>query len=411
MVSHALAAGAILHTTAGSAWFGLRGTPDSRISVYVRKRGLTILLPPRQAAEVLATGLATVERKNASRWFLRISEATLQQPASTQAIKHLVLEALDLQPGTAESAPLRQQTPTPTPAPAPLEPPAPPPHEAPEAASPVTREDQDLHVLALSVARCGEVQRARENPNHPCHKIVCLQSGDPTLWQVPEPWAGNLIDGKILFISSNPSISEAGDPQSGEVAEDYPTTSWSDESITDFVTNRFAGHWATTDGRFRRQDGLLSRPVAFWRSMRTRAQELLGPTAAPATDYAMTEVVHCKSKKEAGVKEAVSRCTGNHLDRILAASAATLIVIVGARARDQLRARWNLPSGFGRSTTAEQENAVVRSIAGKPRLVVYLNHPSGFQARKTFTHTYPTLLARLREVAAGTRHPASIQTP
>ena len=98
---------------------------------------------------------------------------------------------------------------------------------------------EDLNALALSVSRCREVGSAQLSTTHPCHKIVGLQNSDPGVFQVPEAWAGNLPEARIVFVSSNPSISEVGDAQSGSAAEVYPTSSWDDDRIVQFVTKRF----------------------------------------------------------------------------------------------------------------------------------------------------------------------------
>lgn len=261
-----------------------------------------------------------------------------------------------------------------------------------------------LATLALSIARCSEVDRARADPKHPCHKVVCLQSANPHTYQLPEPWAGNLTDGRIVFVSSNPSVSEAGDHQSGETAEEYPTAAWDDARIADFITNRFTHGWATADGRFLRKDQTYSKPVAFWSRIRKRATELLNQEADPARDYVMTEVVHCKSKQEKGVSAAADLCAPRHLDRILTAASAPLIVILGARARDQLASAWDLPEGFGTKATVgvdETANIAIRNLGGRPRVVTYLWHPTGMTAPTKFTDAYPRHIERLRQLIAG----------
>lgn len=264
----------------------------------------------------------------------------------------------------------------------------------------VTEPAQRLRQLALSVARCAQVPQAREDGTHPCRKIVTLQSADPDEWQVPEGWAGNLAEAKILFLSSNPSISEAADYDNPLHAEDYPRGSWSDDAITHFATNRFGegeGYPATIDGRLRRRDGQLSdRRVVFWLNVRKRAQELI-EGARPDQHYAMTEVVHCKSTQEIGVAEAVPRCASTHLDAIIKASHARLLVVLGAKARDRISPLWNLPSGFGTkaSTGDENTNLAVRNVGGTDRLIAYLWHPTGMTAPKTFAKAYPEQLQTL----------------
>ena len=191
--------------------------------------------------------------------------------------------------------------------------------------------------VALSVARCLEVDAARAQVGHPCRPVVKLQPARPSRFQVPEAWAGNIRDGRIVFISSNPSISQAGDHQSGSIAEMYPTADWGDDDIADFVLHRFdsASSWATPAGHFKRQDGTLSpKPVAFWNNVRRRASEILtfpgdtaGYPADPSQDYAMTEVVHCKSKGEFGVSAAARTCADRHMDSVLRLSPALVVVL------------------------------------------------------------------------------------
>ncbi len=61
-----------------------------------------------------------------------------------------------------------------------------------------------MNTLITQIARCGEVEKAKTDINHPCNKIVCSQNGHA--FQLPEPWNGDIGNVKILFISSNPSI-------------------------------------------------------------------------------------------------------------------------------------------------------------------------------------------------------------
>ena len=257
--------------------------------------------------------------------------------------------------------------------------------------------------VALDVARCPEVPLARHQPAHPCHKIVNLQSEDPTNWQVPEGWAGNLPSGKILFLSSNPSISEAGQYDNPFHAENYPRGSWDDDGIANFAIRRFGDgdeYPATIDGRLRRLDGQMSvKKVRFWVCVRARAAELI-PSARPDRHYAMTEVVHCKSREEVGVAEAVPRCVRTHLDAIVALSPAPLVVVLGAKARDRIAGLWDLPNGFGTRDAIGQErrNLAIRTVGGTERLIAYLWHPTGMTAPKTFGGAYPDHLSLLSDL-------------
>lgn len=279
-----------------------------------------------------------------------------------------------------------EQPDSPTPASALTAPPSPPGHLGDEEAR-----------LALSVARCPQVPLARANPDHDCHTIVTLQPEDPATWQVPEPWAGNLTGGQIIFISSNPSINEA---------EEYPRGDWPDEKIADFVTHRFSHGWVSPDDRVLLRDGTYHPDrVQYWLRIRQRAEELLGRPADPAVDYAMTEVVHCKSRRERGVARAATLCASLHLKRIIAASPAALVVVVGSKARDELRPLWDLPEDFGsRETLGVHEWANLIPLAlGRSggRVIAYLPHPTGMEPLRDFAGMYPTFFPGLQLLARG----------
>lgn len=261
--------------------------------------------------------------------------------------------------------------------------------------------------VALQVSRCPEVGAARSNANHPCRTIVGLQPADPQVFQLPEGWAGNVQDGRIVFLSSNPSISEEGDHQSGSSAEVFPTWSWSDDDIVDFTTHRFDSRhgWATPQGKFLRQDGTLSpKAVAFWNNVRLRAAEVVGPDASPARDYVMTEVVHCKSKGEKGVHKAALTCANKHLDAILALSPAPLVVVLGRRARDLAHSLWSLPPNFGhpkKGSWIESDNVALVEMGGRPRVVAFLWHPTGATSPQTFATAYPQLMRPMQILVRG----------
>ena len=63
--------------------------------------------------------------------------------------------------------------------------------------------------------------------------------------------------------------------------------------------------------------------------------------ARPGEDFALSEVVHCKSKKEEGVASALSTCSGRYLNELLSCSGALVIVLVGKKAL----ACWNACRG------------------------------------------------------------------
>jgi len=189
--------------------------------------------------------------------------------------------------------------------------------------------------LLLAITQCSEIPLAR-NSSHPCHKIVNCQK-DLNEFQLPEPWTGDISSAPILFISSNPSINEE---------EAYPTVSWNEDEVSDFFENRFEenAYW-TRDARYvllKNRKEYNHDWVRFWASVRKRSEELLGRSATPGRDYAMTEVVHCKSREEAGVTESISICSKKWIEPIMSHSNAKIVVLLGNRARDVCCNFWDI---------------------------------------------------------------------
>jgi hypothetical protein len=277
----------------------------------------------------------------------------------------------------------------------------------------------DGQALALEIARCPEIPNAWSDSSHPCHGVVHVQQDRPAQDRhLPEAWAGNPATSKVVFLSSNPSISDAGDATSGMYEEDYPRPGWPDEQVVDFMTRRFGPSRAglpdwTQDERFLRQDGDYSaKPVAYWRRARTRATELLGHPAKAHRDYLMTEVVHCKSKKEAGVAQAASLCSKRYLERVLSLCGTPLVTVVGAKARDTVRQVGLVPEAFGNKASPPWADVQRASLGGFPRLLVYLPHFVGMEPKQTYGARYGAHgLALLRAVALGTTDPADVDWP
>jgi hypothetical protein len=235
---------------------------------------------------------------------------------------------------------------------------------------------------------------------------VGLQQDDAHTFQVPEGWAGNLATARVVFLSSNPSISEHGGDHGAASAERYPRADWADDDIADFMTRRFTPDAGYTVGdRFMCQDGTYApQPVRFWSQVRRRAEELLGYPADPDRDYVMTEIVHCKSKGEVGVMSAAGLCARRYLDRVVGLSDARLIVVLGSKARDRLRPILRLDETFGSKSAVgdERANVAICDIGGARRVLCYLWHPTSMTKwPRDFPGSYPTLLPTLRAIALG----------
>lgn len=156
--------------------------------------------------------------------------------------------------------------------------------------------------LLLEITRCPIAQSYSENnsPPGPCSDIVATQrAASWANFQVPEPWSGNLATAPILFLSSNPSISET---------EAYPRGDSTDQLLQDFFDRRFHGIWSRHGLKVRNLDGTYGPVVRYWSCIRNRASEILGKPAEPGTDDVLSEVVHCKSIMGRGVQNALHVC-------------------------------------------------------------------------------------------------------
>lgn len=227
----------------------------------------------------------------------------------------------------------------------------------------------DPKELLLSIAHCFEVERVLSSKDlvHPCSKIVLSQGSS---FQLPEPWNGDLVFAPILFISSNPSINEE---------EEYPDQSWDDGKVVDFFKNRFQEE-QTNDRRIRLKSGNYSTKVPFWNELRNRTAEVFecDPEAVIlGRDFAITEVVHCKSPKNKGVEESLDHCSQKYLKKILEVSGAKLLVVLGKFAWMGIK-----PLLVQEGLPSDQIFIKTSDFLGQERCLVFLPQPGSAQKRK-----------------------------
>jgi hypothetical protein len=259
--------------------------------------------------------------------------------------------------------------------------------------------------LATSICSCPEVDAALSNKSHPCHRVVSVQdemvATDAQMRQRPEPWIGNIETAKVLFLSSNPGLSD--DPNIAE-REDFPTYKVSDDVAGNFFVNRFNQEnlpvHATfnhptepnflvrcVDGNYRSGMKQQKRPQATWQGIHDHAMAILGDKCDPNQDYALTEIVHCKSKMAAGVEEASSHCVDKWLLPIFELSQAKIVFVMGSKVRDffaipLLEFSENFGSDKNKAYKAlSQRDRALRDIqisnfGGTKRLYIYCFHPT-----------------------------------
>lgn len=221
--------------------------------------------------------------------------------------------------------------------------------------------------LLLKIARCEDVNdylQSTMDGNHPCKEICSVQPPKDHCFQVPEPWRGDIENAPLLFVSSNPSL---------DFSDDSPTWDQPDPYIVDYYHRGFPSPGFP---KIRLRNGQLSsRPVSFWARVNSIAKTLYGAskvTVTPGKDFAITELVHCKSQSQTGVAKALSHCSKGYMCNILDLSGAKVIVALGAHARDYFGCKF-----FGQCT---QSN--------KGRLIISLPHPNARMKRSIRNPNY-----------------------
>jgi hypothetical protein len=256
--------------------------------------------------------------------------------------------------------------------------------------------------LAAQITHCPEMVKClKGDPRHPCSNVVLDQWPDgvtdeerryrwPFQHLLPEPWTGHIEKAPLLFLASNPAGGQVSPvdpplpPQDNDRAPelevfdvaDHPSLrhphsgpKWwfSTEEIRDYYENLFA-LWVDDEDRLRPKPGEPRRkPSPYWRGARELVTLLYERQVSPGCDYALTEVVHCRSGHERGVtRRSVDICADLYLTRVLELSPAPLVVIFGAHGNRVMRGRY--PDG-GRITEP-------LLVAGRTRRLVYLTHPT-----------------------------------
>lgn len=250
--------------------------------------------------------------------------------------------------------------------------------------------------LLLEIAHCNIAENILANKiskaHEPCIKIV--QSQEHTSkedWQFSEPWVGDPSTAKIVFISSNPSYDKK---------EHFPDSTWSNDRVIDFFMNRFHGEKYVNIKRSNDRDRfyVLNKPlevnqksVRFWNAIGEYAKKILNKdNITHGVDYLITEVVHCKSRKEVGVSnDCIELCRNRYLKRIIdICSAAKYFVLVGTKSLNSASHAFLPDTNFVSveeligilHSNDKLNNSIVKLNSGK--YLFWLPHPSSMIKNK-----------------------------
>lgn len=162
---------------------------------------------------------------------------------------------------------------------------------------------------------------------------------------------------------NSPSLGAATSSRLGSCLLDR-TRPWDDESPTS----------ESSDAEIKRYfvDGFeqtYGPSVRYWRMVGVIARALLGPDVRPGIDFALTEIVRCKSRNEEGLTEAaIAECSKRYFMQTLEIAAAPVIVPCGKKARAGVAAVAGTSSEIGLYKSAKLD-----------RWLLMLGHPSSGQ--------------------------------
>jgi hypothetical protein len=230
--------------------------------------------------------------------------------------------------------------------------------------------------LAVEIMRCPILSACLKEDGYQlaCYDVAVGPGGPHQGQWVPDPWVGHLTEAPLLFVSS--STAGGGDaitdPDELSVASpDQDLLDWEDGGFDEGQRPGIA------EGvRLVNSHGVRGKSVRYWEWARARAEEVLPQPVEPGVGYALTEVVHCSSTGEQPVRSALRTCATLYLERVLAASPAKVVVLVGSVAR------FAFSEHLHRDVSDHLLGPV--EVAGSARLLVAVRHPNSRGGVKSF---------------------------
>ena len=170
----------------------------------------------------------------------------------------------------------------------------------------------------IKVARCENIDWDAGVGKGACEKIVAYQGISPSSfkdeYQLPEPFSGEIDKAKYLIIGSNPAYKKEETP--------FPRYSWNDKDIASFFYDRMSSY--SNKGHLTGCKKVISWITGY------------GVGNIKNEEIALSDIVHCKSNKEAGVSKACSICAEKHLEHVLGLFNGKYIILLGSKIQDCL---------------------------------------------------------------------------
>jgi uracil-DNA glycosylase len=233
--------------------------------------------------------------------------------------------------------------------------------------------DNVLNVFR-DIIYCSNIEQYYSKKDNNCSDIIRSQKrGQKIMFQIPEPFSGEIDKAKILIIGSNPSI----DLEQNEL---FPTYEWDENSTIEYFYKRYEKNFRNGTHKIMK-DGSY-RHVPYLSAVKARVSEifkLINKEFTPGIDYCLTEIVHCKSNNEKGVGKAVVVCN-KYLKKIIKLSPASFLMIVGRTAQKSFCEQYKLEKYLNKKVS----DPVI--IEGKERLMYFIPAPNARGIKKKMNY-------------------------
>ena len=204
--------------------------------------------------------------------------------------------------------------------------------------------------IAWEIINCG-LQNAPD-PNSVCNALYnsqqCTSIAD---FQIPEPWNGDIENAPILFVGLNPGFLDVElYPKLGHGHWTQTNGVFNQATVEDFFEHRFNSSYEYVQYPNRTKivpaGYKLLRGRTFWAYVKSIADKIMNRQSTPGIDFAITEIVHCKSKNISCIhSNCYNICFNNHFGKILSiAQNLQYIVVLGRPTKDRISKYFGISS-------------------------------------------------------------------
>lgn len=196
--------------------------------------------------------------------------------------------------------------------------------------------------IAWDIINCG-LQNA-PNSNSVCNALYnsqqCASIAD---FQIPEPWNGDIENAPILFVGLNPGFLDVElYPKLGNPYWMQANGGFDEAKVEDFFEHRFNSRHQYVQypnrTKIAPEEYKWLRGRTFWGYVKSIADKVLNRVSNPGVDFAITEIVHCKSRDIRCIhSKCYDKCFDQHFNNILSiAQKLQFMVVLGSATRKRI---------------------------------------------------------------------------